>query len=464
MNILIFSMTPLFPDRAMGGAQKQLKLIALYLAELGHNVTVVCTWRQDTPTPFRWHARVEVLPMLRFKQPFPEPYAAPAYHIAAAIQDVGELLRRHDVFYIHDGGLIFPYIYQDIPTVISLRSVIYSETQQAGFLFEGDALILISEHERRFYLDTAGRFAPEYAARTHLIPNGFDWTLYRPHAPHKVRAIVDVERSAYPVLLHPHRPEADKGLQQTIDVVDLLVHRYGLTTLKTLVPRWIDTALAPHVRAFYDDITRQLDERGLRENFIFHDWIPEALMPEYYNLGSLTLCLGSYVETFGNVPYESLGCGTPALVARVGPHRDNLPDALVDKVDFDDAETAAALAAAILREGRRTPPETLAYLRTHFSLEGMMRAYAAIITGAQKRGPLRHQIVPLDDTTRFRLAHWCYVSARGVYHDFRAAYAPMPQLAAAAQRWPGGFTFAQAGVARDVLMAWYRDGYVVVAG
>jgi hypothetical protein len=219
------------------------------------------------------------------------------------------------------------------------------------------------------------------------------------------------------------------------------------------------------VRAFYERVQAQINERGLRDNFIFHEWIPEDLMPEYYNLGSLTLCLGSFVETFGNVPYESLGCGTPAIVARVGPHRDNLPDSLVDKVDFDDPQTAAEKAARILREQRRTPPETISYLHKHFSIEGMMQTYAETITSAKKRGGLNYRLKPLDDTTIFRLARWCYLSPRGFYHDFRADYAQLPELEALLRAFPDGFTFAQAeqlGTAREMVMGWYREGYVVV--
>jgi hypothetical protein len=61
----------------------------------------------------------------------------------------------------------------------------------------------------------------------------------------------------------------------------------------------------------------------------------------------------------------------------------------------------------------------------------------------------------------FKLAHWCCVSPRGIYHDFRADYAYLPQLATMLNAHPNGFTFGQAGVSRDVVMGWYRDGYLV---
>ena len=92
--------------------------------------------------PFKWHENVEILPVLRFKQPYPEPYFTPLYHIANAIRTVGAAIAAADVHYSHDGGLIFPYVYQDKPTVISLRSILFAENLQSALLFQGDEWIL----------------------------------------------------------------------------------------------------------------------------------------------------------------------------------------------------------------------------------------------------------------------------------------------------------------------------------
>ena len=98
MNILIASLNPLFPDKVLGGAQKQVRRIGLHLAELGHKVTILCTRRPDSMTPFSWQENLQVIPIFRFKQPFPEPYATPIYNIAAVIQDMGEYIAEADVF------------------------------------------------------------------------------------------------------------------------------------------------------------------------------------------------------------------------------------------------------------------------------------------------------------------------------------------------------------------------------
>ena len=178
-KIAVFSMTPLFPEFVMGGGQIQLKKVALHLAELGHNLTILSTQREGSMTPFKWHENIEIKPCLRFKQPYPEPYFTPLYHIANAMRYVGDAIAEAHIHYSHDGGLIFPYVYQDIPTVISLRSIIYPETLQCAYLFQGDEWILPSEHTRASYEAVVAQFAPQVGERMHTIHNGFNWDFYR---------------------------------------------------------------------------------------------------------------------------------------------------------------------------------------------------------------------------------------------------------------------------------------------
>lgn len=463
MKIVAFSINPLYPDRVMGGAPKQLQQVMLHLGELGHEVVVLCTGDPARDAAFQWHENVTVQPLLRFKLPFPQPYATPAYHLAAAIHDVAEHLADADRFYMHDGEFLFPYVYQDTPTVVSLRDSVYPETQLGAFLFQGDVLITISEHSRQYYLHTAGRVFPGLAGRTVTIPNGIDWEHFRPTPPDEILPIAAVDPQRDAIVLHPHRPEPSKGLPQTIEVADLLVKRHGVANLKVLVPRWLEAGLAPEIRDFVQAMEQEIARRGLAQHFVFHDWIPQRLMPQYFSLGAVTLALGHFVEAFGNAVYESLGCGTPAIAARVATHRELLPDELLDKVHFGDAETAAALAAQIIAERRRTSPATLAYLREHYSVQRQVAAYADAILGAQRRGPLAYRHQPLTDETRYRLAPWCYRWDGGFYHDFLAQHRPIEPLAALLDRCGPAWTAAQArlaGVDATTLAHWLREGYV----
>jgi glycosyltransferase involved in cell wall biosynthesis len=459
MKIVMFSMTPLFRDKSMGGAQKQLKKIALHLAEAGHQVTILCTQRSDA-TQFQWHENLQVIPIYRFKQPFPEPYATDTYNIADAIQITGEFLANADVFYNHDGGLLFPFVHQSIPTVFSLRSVIFSETLQSGYLFDGDALILPSQHTANVWLHTRGRFFPELKNRVYMIHNGLDFDVYKPTEPKSILNVIPVKQNEYRYILYPHRPEEPKGILQTIAVVDKLVHEHGLDNVRVLVPKWIDTGLAAHVREFYDDLEHKIANRGLEQNFIFHDWISDDTMPEFYSLGDLTLAIGNYVETFGNTPYESLACGTPVIAARVGPYREMLPDEVL--VDYDDISGTAAKAALILKHKLPVSDATTRWLHNNFQQSDMVEAYADIILNAKKRGSMPYHFTSITTETRFILAPWCYMSANGIYHDFKGKYfkdSGSDELLSVVEKYPSGFTFIAS--IQNRVMEWYREGYIV---
>jgi len=459
-KITVFSMTPLFSDFAMGGGQKQLKKVALYLGEQGHQLTILSTKRDGSMTPFEWHENVHIKPILRFKQPYPEPYFTPIYHIANAIRDVGDALVDADIHYSHDGGLIFPYVYQDIPTVISLRSILFAETLQSGFLFQGDAWILPSEHTRASYEASVSQFSPTVGDRMHAIHNGFDWDKYRYTEPDAIFDVIPRSIQEHPILLFPHRPEPPKGIYEVIQVAEKLVHERGWDNLRVLVPRWLDADSEPSSRAYYERLMRTIHEAGLDEVFVFHDWINDALIAEYYSLADVTMCIGSYVETFGNTPFESLGCGTLPILSRVATYRDLLPDEHVDRVDYGDVESAVDLADEILREKRRTSPETLRYLQTEFSLEKMVTTYADVILNVEKKPQLPYRVPVLTDETRYRLSPWCYVSAQyGIYHDFRYEYRQDNQLIDLVMKHPDGFRGGD--VPPSTLHHWVDNGYVV---
>ena len=458
-KIAVFSMTPLFPELALGGAQKQLKKVALHLGQLGHQVTILCTQRQDAMSPFKWHENVDILPVLRFKQPYPEPYFTPLYHIANAIRTVGAAIAEADVHYSHDGGLIFPYVYQDKPTVISLRSILFAETLQSALLFQGDEWILPSEHARASYEAVVGQFAPAVGQRMQTIHNGFDWGHFRYTKPEAIFQVIPPEIADHPVMLFPHRPDSAKGIDEVIQVAARLKRGYGWDDLRVLAPMWLDAASEPSQRDYYAGLRRKISDAGLGEAFVFHEWINDRLIAEYYSLADVTMCIGSYVETFGNTPFESLGCGTLPIVSRVGPYRDLLPDEHIARVDYGDIEATAALAHKILTERRRTAPATLRYLQSEFPQAVMVAAYADVILRADKKPPLHYRLPRLTDETLYRLAPWCAISPeRGIYHDFRGDFQAETDLIRAAQENPGGFSGGS--VAAEQLRVWLDEGYV----
>ncbi len=459
-RIAVFSMTPLFPEFVMGGGQAQLKKVALHLGELGHKLRILSTRRAGSQAPFRWHENVEILPCLRFKQPYPEPYFTPLYHIANAMRQVGAAIDAADVHYSHDGGLIFPYVYQRKPTVISLRSIIYPETMQCAFLFQGDAWILPSEHTRDSYHAAVAPFAPAVGERMHAIHNGFDWDFFQYTPPQGIFERIPRQLAEHPTLLFPHRPEAAKGIYEVLQVARKLVHERGWPDLRVLVPRWLDADTAPANRDYYAKLRQSIHEAALDNIFVFHDWINEAHIAEYYSLADATMCIGNCVETFGNTVFESLGCGTPVIAARVATYRDLLPDEHIHRVDYGDIDAATDTADQLLRARRRTSAATQAFLRANFSQEQMVASYADVILNARKLPPLAYQVPRPDESTRYRLAPWCSVSARrGIFHDFRSDYTRDEALLRLTREFPTGFAGTAAPAER--LHNWLDEGYVV---
>lgn len=460
MNITVFSIVPLFPDYDMGGAQKHLRYIVNHLGERGHKVTVIATKRHDTPTSFHWHPNVTVHPILQFKQPFPSPYDTGAHNMANIIQDVVEHLQDADRFYIHDGEMLFPYVYQDIPTVVGLRDNVYPETLLGGYLFRGDSLIVISDYSKRFVEATIGRFFPDLDTRLKRINNGLDWSHFKPTIPDKIYDIIPKEiRDNYKIILQPHRPEDSKGIWQVLDMVEQLSKKRN--DFRVLFPRWLGVQEDDGVQEFYQRVSEVAKEKGISEYFMSHDWIPYDLLPEYYSLGDVSLSLGWFVESFGNAVYESLGCGTPTVVARIATHRELLPENLIDKVDFGDAETAADIVDDILSKERSTSRATMDYLKVHYNFKDQLASYTMVIEQAKIATPMTFSPQAISQTTTFSLAPWCYMNDERIYHDFRADYREDSVLATLLE---SGLTITKAqafGVNEAEFEAWYRDGYIV---
>jgi glycosyltransferase involved in cell wall biosynthesis len=204
------------------------------------------------------------------------------------------------------------------------------------------------------------------------------------------------------IILHPHRPEPGKGLFETIQVVDTLKNAYGFNNIKVLVPQWLDVMNGEAESSFHSQISTELTNRGLSDNFIFHEWVSQSEMAAYYSAGQLTLCLGN-MGSLRNVAYESLICGTPSIAARVGVHRSQLPDDLLTKVDYGDTAAAAAAAAGILQTKTRVGGERLERIRETFSLSRQLETYERIICEAEKRN-----IPKLSRCKQVRTALFCW--------------------------------------------------------
>jgi len=432
MKIVMFSINPIFPDVVTGGASKHLHHIARNLGAKGHTVEILCAQAQRNKhqSSFFWAENVSVFPVLPFHLPFPQPYAVSGGDLAIIIEKVSAALQDADRFYIHDGEFLIPDVYEFLPTITSFRDNIYPESVLGSFIGKADDVICVSAYSKAVIEHTAGRFYPELKDRMHLVNNGVDLEVFSPIDATSLAEQLKVDPESEIILLHPHRPEIGKGLPETIKLVDRLVNQFGLSNIKVLVPEWIGSMASEQDSEFYNTMMHFMQDLGLRERFMFISWMPLKRMPELYSLGRVTLCLGNIVEAFGNVAYESLACGTPSIVARVGVHRSLMPDDLISKVHFGDVAGAAERVMAILQGEQPSHSDVVAYLRKNLNFSLQVETYSEIITTCKKRHRLDFDLSVVDRQQEFQLAPWCYFDGDRLFHDFQGKFTVASQLAA----------------------------------
>lgn len=420
MKILCFSINPIFPDRVSGGASKHLMNLTASLSTKGHQVRIICPALQDLNQVYSVRENLEIWPVLPFHQPFPAPYAITAAELALIVEKIQRQLAWADRFYVHDGELLLPQLQTQIPTILSFRDNYYPESILGSFINQADAVICVSPYSAEVIKASAGRIITGLSERIEVVINGIDPRIYRPIPTDEntILSRLPFDPSAHRFLLHPHRPDPNKGLAEALQVLKYLVKDRQMQDLVLLTPRWDPAMSGTEEDLFFRSNYELIHQAGLEKHVHFLDWLSQADMPSLYSLGSLTLCLGRLPEAFGNVAYESLACGTPSLVCRVGVHRSLLPDRLIAKVDYGDMPAACKAAEKIL-ESRGKLNETLrSEILNQFSIEEQLSRYESIILNAQKHPLMDFKRTLVDDRTNFRLAPWSYSSEKGIYHDY----------------------------------------------
>jgi hypothetical protein len=232
-------------------------------------------------------------------------------------------------------------------------------------------------------------------------------------------------------------------------------------SVKLLVPIWLDSQISDNEDHEYQSIYRRAKlrahELGISHCLHLHDWIPFDLLPYYYSLGTATLCIGNFVEAFGNVVLESIACGTPCVVSRVGALSDKLPRTLVPSVPFGDIDETVA----ILEELIRSPflvAEARSYLEKHFPFLGMLESYEKIFESVR----MQERLVPSCDFSlgpekQVALPAWCRFDGKGLYHDYLYRRIDDPLVVALAERVGSGISVG------ELLELGYTDGEIAAA-
>lgn len=425
-------MAPIFPDVVHGGSQKTLAAVLEELSERGHKCKVFCAWRPDNSEPFTLFPRVRVYPFLRFKPTYPEPHYTAPYHLSALISLLTKEVEEADVFYIHDSELLFSQIFRSTPTIWGVQDLVYPDTLAGVFTFQRDRLIVPSAYMRECLLKTLGRCTHLTENAITLAPNGFSQK--RPvstaRARESLKHTIGLKSDLIP-LLYPHRPDPRKGLMESLHVIkslrSLLPQRLN-QALRLLVPIWVDSRVASDsthsYQTLYSEAQRLALELDLPNLLHFHPWLRQQDMATYYELGAVTLCIGNFIESFGNVSIESQLAGTPALVSRVGAQRTVLPDEITWKCDFGQISAAAEMLARLIRDRTSVPSDFAPYVNSNYGEQSMKNGYVeaieqAKISHASKTRPTH---IELPSGQSLSIPPWCANLKAGYYNDYAYDY------------------------------------------
>ena len=420
-KVLILSLGPVFKNYIHGGSQKILRNVALELGKK-NEVTILCNTRRDNNKNFFLGNNVFVKPILQFKETFPAAYYTPPYRLDFSRRIIKKHLSQNDVVYMHDAGILFQNLFDDIPLVISPRDLLYPETLLGVLNFTKDKMIVATDYMKESILSFS-RTPSLLEKKIEVIPNGINSNLFHYVDPTKFKKKYNIKDGSK-ILLYPHRVSS-KGLTESLQVVENLVSE-GVD-IKLMIPEYIDSGINKDLRKFYDNLRRKVSDLNLESNVLIHDWVSQEQMPMYYSLGDVTLCIGTFPESFGNVSLESIMCGTPAVVSKVAAQREVIPDNLMDKVDPLDVKQMTNMVKKVFKN-KPNLTKIQEYIIQKYNYRNMVTKYSEIITSFSKRDVSTHIID--DEVSYIEIPPWCYINKKGIYNDYveKTAYSSIANV------------------------------------
>jgi glycosyltransferase involved in cell wall biosynthesis len=462
MRVLAVSVAPLFPGFVMGGSQRILMDVAAGLGRAGHEVRVLCTRLPENADGFSPAPGVTVEPVLRLRGAFPSPYETAPHLLAETWHALSGAAAWADRIYLHADAIYMRGALGGKPVVRSLHDFVYEEALVSAFSLPAALTIVPSEYLKRCIEASAGRVAATGEIR--VIPNGVQapaWPVKpQPPAGVRPRGPSDV------ILLHPHRPQARKGIRESLLLAAELQKRLPDRRVRLLVPAYPAGSALDEATDAVGAVRAMAAEVGAADLLELHEWLSPTAMPGYYAFGDVTLCIGNFIESFGLVPVESVAAGTPAICARVGAFRELEGLAGIRHVAPGDIGGAAAAAISFIT--RKPDMKTAAReITERFSKSRMAGACVSAITGPLPDAPSGPQETARSSgsvrgkPTHWRLAPWCYAEGDAIYHDYLCRFASFPRLTAALAEDRGAVSKPQPGELAEEFEKAVRDGFLV---
>ena len=397
MNVLIFSVAPVFPDAVHGGSQSVLLRLLRGLAARGHNVKVACTWRPDLPKTFALGAGLRVYPRLRFRQPFPDPYRAPLCDLALTMSATASLVRWADVVYSHDSGMFALDEIVRVPLVVGVRDISYSETLRGILEFRRDLMIVNSPFAATTLRAIMEPLKPGFSDRLRLVRNavGDDFVATASKKPHDPI-----------VVLWPHRTDAGKGLYFAVRAFFLFQQRVHPRPAELWVTTWDDSLRVCSDRDHLQQALALAQQLNIQKSICLLPWQPPSAMRALYQRAHVVLCTSTYPEPFSNVRLEGIVSGRFVVAPRSPCFADPLLDRFTLYAEYgDDAAFADQLHWAV---DQLISQEQAQRIADRHSVDSMLDCFEAVLSEATPLPALSFQH---PRRPRYvQLAPWVYIA------------------------------------------------------
>ena len=426
MRIAAVSVAPLLPDVVIGGSQKILVDVLTGLARNGHDVQVWCTGTSAHSGEFEISG-VRVHPEMKLRGSFPATHKVPPFKLAATTQALSEMADWGDRVYLHADAVYLRHALGETDIVRSIHDYFYEEALVSTLAFDATATIVPSNYLKSCIEATAAITGKESIESVCTIPNGVEVhaELPEPKLPDGIapRSKDDL------ILLFPHRPEPTKGLVEAFRTAVEVQLRESSRNVRLLLPMYPKGSGFDEAASESDEVQQLAAEHDAESIVELHEWLSPSEMPSYLAAGDVTLCIGSFIESFGLVPMESVANGTPVVCSRVGALREFADIAGVTLTPYGDMSSAAdaVLSAASGEADQLEAGRTL--IRETFSPQAMVEGYERVIS----RRLSERRDISVNEDNQLQLAPWTDVQGDRIFNDYTSESARYPKVVTALQ-------------------------------
>ncbi len=421
MRIAAISVAPIFPNYVIGGSQKILADVTAGLKKSGHDVQIWCTATESHNGDFDVDG-VAVHPEFQLRGSFPATHQVSPVALARSAETLRDAAEWADRVYLHADAVYLRHALDGAEIIRSIHDYVYEEALLSTLSLPADATIVPSEYLKLCIEATVAISGKKTIERVVAIPNGVrvPETAPIPTLPDGIppRGEKDL------ILLFPHRPIPTKGLYEAIRTAVEVQKIEPARNVRLLMPAYPADANFDDVAGSTDELlelVNDLDAVGIVE---FHSWLSPTEMPGYYAAGDVTLCIGSFVESFGLVPVESVANGTPAVCASVGAFRQFADIDGIFSVPYGQIEASAQAVLSAAGGSEDLVESGRSQISHACSPESMVEGYESVISRTLSEA----RKIELAGEDQLLLAPWCDIQGQEIYDDYTATHLQYPHL------------------------------------